>query len=76
MEMKVGAPFTFTWRNDELNTPPSKRPEISRRAQPESRITEPDRRVLCHRLGQQWRRFLSWPKGGSKALLTPSTPPA
>ena len=22
MEMKVGAPFTFTWRNDELTSPP------------------------------------------------------
>ena len=27
MEMKVGAPFKLVWRNDELNNPPSKRPE-------------------------------------------------
>lgn len=27
MEMKVGAPFTLVWRNDELNNPPSKRPD-------------------------------------------------
>src|SRR4029079_16570502 len=26
MEMKVGAPFEFVWRNDELNDPPSKPP--------------------------------------------------
>ena len=27
MEMKVGAPFTLTWRNDELTDPPGARPE-------------------------------------------------
>jgi uncharacterized protein YndB with AHSA1/START domain len=27
MEMKVGATFTFVWRNDELNNPPNKRPD-------------------------------------------------
>src|SRR6478735_8177182 len=27
MEMKVGSSSEFTWRNDELNNPPSKRPE-------------------------------------------------
>ena len=26
MELKVGAPFEFVWRNDELNNPPSPRP--------------------------------------------------
>lgn len=26
MELKVGAPFKLTWRNDELNDPPGKRP--------------------------------------------------
>ena len=26
MEMKVGAPFEFVWRNAELNSPPSQRP--------------------------------------------------
>ena len=27
MELKVGAPFEFVWRNDELTNPPGKRPE-------------------------------------------------
>jgi uncharacterized protein YndB with AHSA1/START domain len=27
MEPKVGKPFELTWRNDELNDPPSRRPE-------------------------------------------------
>ncbi|MBR0649050.1 SRPBCC family protein [Roseomonas terrae] len=27
METKVGAPFTLTWRNDELSDPPGHRPE-------------------------------------------------
>ena len=43
MEMKVGAPFTFTWRNDELNNPPSKRPEsFPEEHSLESLITELD----------------------------------
>src|SRR5262252_881853 len=27
MELKVGAPFEFVWRNDELTNPPGKRPD-------------------------------------------------
>lgn len=27
MELRPGAPFEFVWRNDELNDPPSRRPE-------------------------------------------------
>ena len=27
MELKVGAPFEFVWRNEELTNPPGKRPE-------------------------------------------------
>lgn len=27
MELKVGAPFTLTWRNDELTNPPGKKPD-------------------------------------------------
>lgn len=43
MEMKVGAPFTFTWRNQELNDPPSPRPEgMPEEHSLESRITELD----------------------------------
>lgn len=41
MEMKVDAPFTFTWRNDELTTPPGQRPEgFSEEHSMQSRITE------------------------------------
>lgn len=43
MEMKVGANFTLTWRNAELSTAPSKRPEsFPEEHSLESRITELD----------------------------------
>jgi uncharacterized protein YndB with AHSA1/START domain len=48
MEMKVGAPFTVTWRNDELNDPPSPRPEgFPEEHNMESRITalDPPRKI-------------------------------
>src|SRR6266566_4145948 len=41
MEMKVGTPFELVWRNDELNDPPSKRPEgFPEEQRMQSRITE------------------------------------
>jgi len=41
MELKVGAPFEFVWRNSELNDPPSPRPEgFPEEHRMESRITE------------------------------------
>jgi len=43
MEMKVGAPFEFVWRNDELSDPPGKRPEgFGEEHRMQSRITELD----------------------------------
>jgi uncharacterized protein YndB with AHSA1/START domain len=43
MEMKVGAPFEFVWRNDELSNPPAKRPEgFPEENRMQSRITELD----------------------------------
>ena len=43
MEMKVGAPFEFVWRNSELTDPPGKRPEgFGEEHRMESRITELD----------------------------------
>jgi len=43
MEMKVGAPFEFVWRNDELNDPPSARPAgFPEEHRMQSRITELD----------------------------------
>lgn len=43
MEMKVGAPFEFTWRNDELTDPPGERPTgYSDEHRMQSRLTEVD----------------------------------
>ncbi len=43
MEMKVGAPFEFVWRNSELTNPPGKRPEgFGEEHRMESRIIELD----------------------------------
>lgn len=43
MELKVGAPFEFVWRNDELSNPPARRPEgFAEEQRMESRITELD----------------------------------
>jgi uncharacterized protein YndB with AHSA1/START domain len=48
MELKVGAPFEFVWRNDELTNPPGTRPDgFSAEHKMQSRITEldPPRRI-------------------------------
>jgi uncharacterized protein YndB with AHSA1/START domain len=43
MEMKVGAPFEFVWRNDELTDPPGQRPtDFGDEHRMQSRITEVD----------------------------------
>ena len=43
MEMSVGAPFEFVWRNHELTNPPGKRPPgFPEEQRMESRITELD----------------------------------
>jgi uncharacterized protein YndB with AHSA1/START domain len=43
MEMKVGAPFEFVWRNDELTDPPGQRPpDFCDEHRMQSRITEVD----------------------------------
>jgi uncharacterized protein YndB with AHSA1/START domain len=43
MEMKVGAPFEFVWRNDELTHPPGQRPSgFSEEHRMTGRITELD----------------------------------
>jgi uncharacterized protein YndB with AHSA1/START domain len=52
MEMKVGAPFEFVWRNDELTDPPGERPPgFSVEHRMKSRITELD---PPHKLGFAW----------------------
>ena len=60
MEMKVGAPFEFVWRNDELTDPPGERPPGFRRRAPDA---EPDHRARSAaqarlRLGGQRRRLV------------------
>lgn len=43
MEMKVGAPFEFVWRNDELSAAPGERPSgFPEEQRMQSRITEVD----------------------------------
>jgi uncharacterized protein YndB with AHSA1/START domain len=43
MELKVGAPFAFVWRNSELTNPPGQRPDgFSEEHRLKSRITELD----------------------------------
>ena len=49
MELKVGAPFEFVWRNSELTTPPGDRPEgFGNEHRMECRIVEvdPPRRLV------------------------------
>src|SRR5689334_11725732 len=72
MEMKVGAPFEFVWRNDELTDPPSKRPAgFPEEHRMQSRITELD---PLRKLSIAWNNsgdvtFELEPKG-SGVLLT------
>ena len=72
MEMKVGAPFEFVWRNDELTNPPGQRPAgFPDEHRMQSRITELD---PPHRLAITWGdssavSFELEPKG-NEVLLT------
>ena len=72
MEMKVDAPFTFTWRNEELSDPPGQRPDgFSAEHSMESRITEldPPRRISFTWSNSGDVTFALEPRG-SKVLLT------
>ena len=54
MEMKVGAPFEFVWRNNELTNPPGQRPpDKSEEHRMQSRITEldPPRKLIARQSG-------------------------
>src|SRR6185312_7616402 len=73
MEMKVGAPFEFVWRNADLSDPPGKRPEgMPDEHRMKATITELD---PPHKLGITWGErggsvsFELEPKG-SRVLLT------
>jgi uncharacterized protein YndB with AHSA1/START domain len=72
MEMKVGAPFTLVWRNDELTSPPGERPAgFSGEHRMESRITEldPPRKIAFTWQGSGDVSFELEPKG-KQVLLT------
>jgi uncharacterized protein YndB with AHSA1/START domain len=52
MELKVGAPFEFVWRNNELTDPPGQRPPgLSGEHRMQSRITDVD---PPHRIAFTW----------------------
>ena len=72
MEMKVGATFTLTWRNAELSSAPSKRPEsFPDEHSLESRITELDPpRKLAIAWGRSGGVSFELEPRGSKVLLT------
>jgi uncharacterized protein YndB with AHSA1/START domain len=72
MELKVGSPFEFVWRNDELNAPPSKRPEgFPEEHSMKARITacEPPRK-LAITWGENGGVSFELEPAGSKVLLT------
>ncbi|MEQ1941334.1 SRPBCC family protein [Mesorhizobium sp. VNQ89] len=52
MQLSVGAPFELTWRNDELTTPPGKRPDTIR--QEHSMRSEITELVLLRKLSFTW----------------------
>ena len=72
MDMKVGAPVEFVWRNDELSSPPGKRPAGFPEEQwMQSRITEcdPPRKLSFTWQGSGDVSFELAPKG-KEVLLT------
>jgi len=72
MEMKVGAPVELVWRNDELNDPPSARPDgFPEEHRMQSRITEldPPRKLAFTWRGSGDVSFELQPQG-SEVLLT------
>lgn len=72
MELKVGAPFEFVWRNDTLTDPPGKRPQgFSDEHRMQSRITEidPPRRLAFTWQGGSDVSFELEPRG-DRVLLT------
>ena len=72
MEKKVGAPFTLTWRNDELSDTPSKRPEgFGEVHSMESRVLELDEpRKLAFSWGESGKVTFELEPKGADVLLT------
>lgn len=72
MELKVGAPFEFVWRNDELTNPPGKRPDnCVREHRMQSRITalDPPRRI-AFTFADSGEVSIELEEQGSDVLLT------
>jgi len=72
MELKSGAAFTLTWRNDELTDPPGERPEgFSEEHSMDSRIVavEPPRK-LVFTWGESGEVSIGLEPKGEKVLLT------
>lgn len=72
MELKIGAPFTLTWRNNELTDPPgSPPPGYSNEHSMESRITEldPPNRITFTWFTSGTVTFMLEP-AGKRVLLT------
>jgi uncharacterized protein YndB with AHSA1/START domain len=72
MEMKVGAPFEFVWRNTELTDPPGERPAgFGEEHRMQSRITELDPpRKLSFAWGSSGGVSIELQPKGNKVLLT------
>ena len=71
MEMKVGSPFEFVWRNDELTDPPGKRPVgFGEEHRMKSRITavDPPRKLVFSWEGSGDVSFELEPKGDEVLL--------
>ena len=71
MEMKAGAPFTFTWRNNELSDPPGQLPDgFSAEHSLESRILDfvPGRKLVI--AWNQGEVSFELEPAGDKVLLT------
>jgi uncharacterized protein YndB with AHSA1/START domain len=72
MEMKVGAPFEFVWRNDELTDPPGERPPgLSDEHRMQSRIIDLDPpRKLAIAWGANGEVSFALDPKGNEVLLT------
>ncbi|MEJ1156758.1 SRPBCC family protein [Prosthecomicrobium sp. N25] len=72
MEMRVGAPFEFVWRNDELTDPPGRRPAgFPDEHRMMSRITDLDPpRRLAFTWGESGSVSFELEPRGAKVLLT------
>jgi uncharacterized protein YndB with AHSA1/START domain len=73
MEMKVGAPVTFVWRNDELTTPPGQRPAgFAEEHSMLSRIIalDPPRKLVISWGEKQGEVTFTLEPAGKKTLLT------